>query len=176
MIVTFHQGSFFVALFFGERFDIFVADGGERVGAPVLVGRAGLGDGVCLVVAFFADILAEFLVIVFVAVFALYERAYFLCELHLSLALLLDGIVSGLECSEKVGFRHFVHFAFHHHDIVVGGAYHQLHVGVFKLLECGVDDKLAVDASHTHFRDRSVEMQPVRQARRACQRRQMNTL
>ncbi len=115
----------------------------------MLVGRAGLGNGICAVVALLAHVGAEGFVVDFVAVLALHGRAYLFGELHLGLALHADGVVGGAEGGQEVGFRHFVHLALHHHDVVVGCAYHELHVGAFKLLEGGVDNKLAIDAGHS---------------------------
>ncbi len=123
----------------------------------MFVGATGLGHGVGLVVGLLTDILAEGFVVDLVAVFALDGLACHLGQLELGLALLLDGCVGGLEGFEEVGLGDFVHLAFYHHDVFGGGAYHQLHVGSFKLLEGGVDDKLAVDAGHAHLRDRAVE-------------------
>ena len=58
---------------------------------------------------------------------------------------------AALEGSEEVSLGNFVHLAFHHHDVVVGGAYHKLHIGLLKLLESRVDDELAVDAGHARL-------------------------
>ncbi len=157
VVVALHQRGFLVALLFGERCDIVFADGVKRLCAPVLVGRAGLGNGICAVVALLAHVGAEGFVVDFVAVLALHGRAYLFGELHLGLALHADGVVGGAEGGQEVGFRHFVHLALHHHDVVVGCAYHELHVGAFKLLEGGVDNKLAIDAGHSHLGDGAVE-------------------
>ena len=65
--------------------------------------------------------------------------------------------MGGAQGGEEVGFGGFVHFAFYHHDVVVGGAYHEFHVGFLHLLEGGVDHKLAVDACNAHLGDWTVE-------------------
>ena len=65
--------------------------------------------------------------------------------------------MSSFQGSKEIAFAHLFHFTFNHHDIIVGGANHQFHVGILKLLESGVDHELAVDACHTHFRNRAVE-------------------
>ena len=65
--------------------------------------------------------------------------------------------MGGLECFEECAFGHFLHFAFHHHDVFLRSTYHEFHIGLFELFEGGVDDKLAVDTRHAHLRDRSVE-------------------
>ena len=61
--------------------------------------------------------------------------------------------MSHLECFEQCAFGHFVHFAFNHHDILFGGTYHDVHVGLLELVEGGVDNVFAVDACYAHFRD-----------------------
>ena len=123
----------------------------------MLVGRAGFCDCVCFVVAFVVNVLAEFFIVYFVAVFAFYGSACSFGKFELHLALLFDGVVRGLEGCEKVGFGNFVHFAFHHHDVIVSGADHELHVGTLELFEIGVDYEFAVDTGHTHFADGTVE-------------------
>ena len=157
VIVAFYKGSLLVALFFGQRVDVFLADGVESLDAPVLVGGTCLGHGVGLVVALVVHVLAEVFVVYFVAIFALNGCASHFGKFHLGLALLLDGLVGSLEGAEKVGFGNFAHLAFDHHDVVVGGAYHEFHVGTLELLEVGVDDIFAVDAGHADLRDGAVE-------------------
>ena len=95
VVVAFYERSLLLAHFFGEAFDIFVADSVEVVHAPVLVGTSCLGNLVSLVVALVVHVLAELLVVDFVAVFALYHMELF-GEFHLGLALYLDSIVGGL--------------------------------------------------------------------------------
>ena len=157
VVVALHKGCLLVAFLFGERFDIFVADGVERILAPMLVGTTGLGYGICFVVAFFTHILAEVLVMHLVAIFAFHSLACGLGHFKLDFAMLFDFFMGNLEGFEEFGFRNLVHFAFNHHDIVVGGTDHQLHIGLFKLLESGVDYEFTVDTGNTHFRDRAVE-------------------
>ena len=123
----------------------------------MLVGASGFGNGVSLVVAFFVNVAAKVFVVDFVAVFAFNGLASCFGEFNLSLALNLDGFVCCLEGCEKVGFGNFVHFAFDHHDVVVCGTDHELHVGFFELLESGVDYELSTYAGYAYFRDGSVE-------------------
>ncbi len=156
VVVALDQRSFFVLFFFGQRCDVFVADCCEAVGAPVLVGAALLCNRVGFVVAFFANVLAELFVVDFVAVFAL-GVAYFLGQFHLGHALHLDGFVGGLEGVEQNLLADFVHFAFDHHDVVVGGANHQLEVCVFQFFEGGVDNEVSVNACNAHFGNRALE-------------------
>ena len=157
VVVAFDHRLFLFALFFGQRVDIFLADGVERVLTPVFVGVALLGDGIGLVVAFVVDILAQSLVVDFVAVFALDGRADLFGELHLGLALNLDGVVGNAESFEQSCLAHFVHLAFDHHYVVVGGADHKLEVSSFGLFEGRVDDEFAVFEHDTNLRDRGFE-------------------
>ena len=130
---------------------------GESLFALVLVVVAGLCNGIGRSVALVLYLLAEFLVVHLVFVFTLDVGAEFLHEFLLQLAHGLDGLVCSLEGFEQGALGHFVHFAFDHHDVFLGGAYHDVHVGLSELLEGGVDDVLAVDACHAYFRDGSVE-------------------
>ena len=123
----------------------------------MLVGAAGVGYGVSLVVAFRADVGTQLVVVNLVVVFAFGFFAGLFHEFHLGLAVFLDFGMGHLEGFEQVGFGNLVHFAFHHHDVVVGSAHHQFDVGAFHLVERGVDDPLAVHACHAHFGDGSVE-------------------
>ena len=150
--------------FFGSEFSVgsgvslleVLAYGFEGVKACVFF-EALLGDVVARLVALGLDLLAEFFVVDLVAIFALHVGAEFLHEFLLKLAHRLDGCVGGLECFEECAFGHFLHFAFHHHDVFLRSTYHEFHIGLFELFEGGVDDKLAVDTRHAHLRDRSVE-------------------
>ncbi len=116
----------------------------------MLVGAAGLGDGIRFVVALVVHILAQILVVDLMAVLALCDTNS-LSKFDLSLALNLDGVVSGLEGSQKICFRHFVHLAFHHHYVVVSCADHKFHICFLKLFERRVDHKFAVDTCHTNL-------------------------
>ena len=139
-------------------------------GTPVFVGVALAGYGVSFVVAFGMNVGAQSVVVYLVVVFTFLLVAAFAHQLFLHLALLLDGVVSYFESFEELSLAHLVHFAFHHHDVVEGGANHQFYVGAFHLSERGVDDPFAVNASHTHLRDRSVERYVAAgQSGRGCQ-------
>ncbi len=70
----------------------------------MLVGAAGLGHCICLVVALVMYVLAEIFVIGLVAIFAFYGRTNFLGKFHLGLALNLDGVMGGAERCEKICF------------------------------------------------------------------------
>ena len=157
VIVAAYERLFLLAFLFGNAVDIFLADGVEAVHSPMLVGTAGFGNSVSLVVAFLAHILAEFFVVDFVAIFTLNGASNFLGKFHLSLAVNLDSIVGAFEGVEQIEFRNFVHLTFNHHNIVVSSTYHQIHVGFFKLFKGWVDDEFTIDASNAHFRNRAIE-------------------
>ncbi len=119
--------------------------------ARLLVVVAGLGDGVALVVGLLADLLAQFLVVDLMAVFALNVGAEFFRQFYLQFAHGLDGIHSGFEGTDHILLGYFLHLAFHHHDVLGGGTDHDVHVGFFHLLEGRVDDVLAIDAGYANF-------------------------
>ena len=118
---------------------------------------SGSGERIGLVVALSPNVLLQLLVILLVAVLTFGLFADLLHEFFLHEAHRFDSFVSRLEGVEEVLFRHLVHLTFHHHDILVSSADHQIHIGFLQLLESRVDHELAVDTSHTHLRDRSVE-------------------
>ena len=136
-------------------FELF-AHGFEGIETGVLF-EGRLRDVVALLIAFGFHLLAEGFVVHFVAVFALHVLAEFLREFFLETAHGLDGFVGSLEGFEECAFGHFVHFAFHHHDVLFGGAHHEIHVGVLELFESGVDHEITVDARHAYFGDGAVE-------------------
>ena len=148
-IAVHHQGLLFTLLFRDCLHEVVVYLL-ERVVAPLLVGAAGLGHCIALVVALFAQTLLNLLVVGLVAVFALGHTQlggkFLLCHAHR-----LDGLVGSLQGGYQLVFAALVHFAFHHHDVVVSSTYHKFHVGVLNLLKCGVDDEFTVDAGHAHF-------------------------
>ncbi len=178
VIIALHHGNALILVVplqlllgeFGHLLNVFVADSLKLVGTPVFVGVALAGYGVSFVVAFGMNVGAQSVVVYLVVVFTFLLVAAFAHQLFLHLALLLDGVVSYFESFEELSLAHLVHFAFHHHDVVEGGANHQFYVGAFHLSERGVDDPFAVNASHTHLRDRSVERYVAAgQSGRGCQ-------
>ena len=122
----------------------------ERFGTGVLF-QSLLGYIVSCLVAFVVGLLAQFLIVYLMAVFALYVLAQFLGKFLLQTAHGLDGFVGNLEGFQQILLAHFLHFAFHHHDVLFGGAHHQVHIGFFKLFEGGVDYVLTVNTSHTNL-------------------------
>ena len=116
-----------------------------------------LCDVVSLLIASLLDGFAQFFVVHFVTIFALDVLAEFLLQFFLEAAHRLDSLVSGFEGSEEVALLHFLHLAFHHHDVLFGSADHEVHVGLLELLEGGVDDKLAVNACHANLGNGALE-------------------
>ena len=116
-----------------------------------------LGHVVSWLVANLGNVSLKFLVVHLVAVFTLHVGAEFLHELLLQAALWLDSLVSSLESTEQILLAHFLHLAFHHHDVFLSGTHHEVHVGVFELLESRVDDKLTIDTCNAYLRDWSLE-------------------
>ncbi len=104
MVVTLHHcGALVFAVFFelllghfGQSLDVFVADCLEGVVAPMLVRASGLCDCVSLVVAFFAHVGTQFVIVDFMAIFALGLLAGLLHKLDLCRAVLLYFLVGHL--------------------------------------------------------------------------------
>ena len=165
VVVTLHHSLALVGVVFlklllghlGQRLKIFLADLAELLGAPMLVGRAGACDGICLVVALVMDILAELVVVDLVAVLTFHFLASLFHQLDLGEAMFLDFRMGYLEGFEKLSLRNLVHLTLDHHDVVVGGTDHQLDVGILDLLESRVDHPFAVHAGHAHLGDGAVE-------------------
>lgn len=68
-----------------------------------------------------------------------------------------DFGVRYLEGFEEFRLAYLVHLSLHHHDIVVGGAYHQLYVCFLYLFKGRVDYPFSLYACHAHLADRAVE-------------------
>ena len=99
------------------------------------------------------DLLAQLLVVDLVVILALGVGAELLHQFLLQLAHRLDSLVGGLEGADQVLLGDFVHLAFHHHDVVLRGTHHEVHVGLLHLLRRRIDDILAVDAGYAALRD-----------------------
>ena len=134
----------------------FFANSFESVETFVLF-ECRLRDVVALLVAVVLHLCAEVFIVHLVAVFALHVLTQFLREFLLDLAHRFDSSVRHFERFEESAFGHFVHFTFHHHDVLFGSSDHEIHVCAFELFESGVDDKFSVDASYANFRDGTVE-------------------
>ncbi len=56
-----------------------------------------------------------------------------------------------LQSTYKILFRNLIHLAFNHHDVVLSGTNHKVHIGFFHLFEGWIDDILTINASHTNL-------------------------
>ncbi len=121
------------------------------------IGIALGGQVVRLLVAGILYGLTQILVVDLVAVLALYGLANLLSQLHLDLAVFLDFIVSGLHGTKQVSLANLLHLTLNHHDVVICGGNHHVHIGLFKLLEGGVYYVLSVYAGYTDLRNGSLE-------------------
>ena len=99
------------------------------------------------------NLLTEFLIVDLVVVLTLHVSTLLLSQLILELAHRLDSLGSHLEGTNEILLRNFLHLTFYHHDIVLGSTNHDIHVSLFHLLECRVDNILTIDTSHTNLRD-----------------------
>ena len=118
---------------------------------------SGSSNSISLVITSLTNCLTQFFVVHFVTIFTFYRLTYRFCQLHLSLAMNLDGFVSHFHGFQQFSLRHFLHFAFHHHDVLISSGNHKVHICFFELFKSRVDNELTVDTCHTYFRDRSVE-------------------
>ena len=133
-----------------------LADSLEGLSTGMLL-QGLLGHVVGGFVAGCLDLGAEFFVVDLVAVLAFHVLAQFLAEFLLQAAHGLDGLVGCLEGCEQVGLLYLLHLALYHHDVLLGGTYHEVHVSLLQLAEGGVDDELTVDAGHANLRDGTLE-------------------
>ncbi len=157
VVIAGSQWSFCFAFLFGNRFQKIGQDGFKRFNALMFVRVLRCRYFVGAAITFVPHQFAKVLVVFFVVVGAFYGFAHRFGQFHLGLAMFFNLFVRNFYCFEHFGFRHFVHLAFHHHDVVEGSAHHDVYVGFFQFFECGVDHIFPVNACHTHFGDRTVE-------------------
>ena len=124
----------------------------ERI-LTLLLGKRLLVHLIYGLIKLVLHLLAQILVIDLVVILALLVCAQLLSQFILEHTHRLDSLVGSLQSTDQILLRHFVHLAFHHHDVVLGGTDHQIHVGVGHLVEGGVDDIFTIDTCHTHLRD-----------------------
>ena len=151
VIVTVDECAFLFKLFFGVLCLELLLDCVECLGTLVLVAVAGSSNFVCLCIALLVYLCAELFVVLLVAVFAFYCLANLFHQLHLRLAVNLDSLVGNLHRFEQVVLGYLFHFALYHHNVIVCGCNHDVHVCILKLCECGVNNELAVDACYAYF-------------------------
>ena len=140
-----------VSVCFGIRKFEVLADFHESILTGMLVAVAFLGDTVRCVVTSLLHFFAQVLIVHLMAILPLHFLTGFLLQLFLEAAHRFDGLMGYLQGVEQVLFGHFLHLAFHHHDVLFRGTHHDVHVGLFQLGESRIDHILAVDACHTHF-------------------------
>ena len=99
------------------------------------------------------DLLTEFLVVDFMIILTLHVSTLLLSQLILELAHRLDCLGSSLEGTDQILLSNFLHLTFHHHDVLLGSTNHDIHVSLFHLLECRVNNILTIDTSYTNLRD-----------------------
>ncbi len=99
------------------------------------------------------DLLTEFLVVDLMIILTLHVSTLLLSQLILELAHRLDSLGSSLEGADQILLRNFLHLTFHHHDVLLGSTNHDIHVSLFHLLECRVNNILTIDTSYTNLRD-----------------------
>ena len=128
----------------------------ECLGTSVLL-QCLLRDVVGGLVALLLHLLAQFLVVYLVVVLTLHVGAEFLRELSLQLTHGLDGIHGSLQGAEQVLLRHFLHLAFHHHNILSRSTHHDIHVGMLHLFGSRINHILAIHTGYAYLTNRALE-------------------
>ena len=138
-IVTFYEVCFYFIVNFLTMFLIVVAT---------------LCLCVASIVCFFLNLLAKFFIVYFIAIFALNICTKFFCKFFLNFAHWFNSIVCSFQSINKILLRHFVHFAFYHHNIIFGSTNHYVHISFFHLFEGWIYDIFSINSCNTNFRDR----------------------
>ncbi len=139
---------------------VFLKENGNQLGESLfafLLRQGLLHEVVGTLVKLVPDLLAQLFVVGLVVILALHVGAQLFHQLLLQRAHGLDGLVCGLQRGDKVLLRHLVHLAFHHHDVVLCGTHHEVHVRILHLFGRRVDDILAANACHAALRDGAFE-------------------
>ena len=139
-------------VFFQEIGEYFV----ESV-VTFLLRKSLFGDVIYGLIQLVVHLFTQVFIVHLVIILALHILTQLLVQLILNGTHRLDGLVCSLQSVNQVELRHFFHFAFHHHDVVLGGTYHQVHIGLFHLFDSWVDDIFAIDACHTNLTDIEIE-------------------
>ena len=119
----------------------------------LLLGQSSLGGLICRSIKLILNLLAQLLIVNLVVVCPLHVSTKFLGKFLLKKAHRLDGLGSSLERADKVLLGHFLHLSLYHHDVVLGGTNHDIHISLLHLLEGRINDILAIDTCYTHLRD-----------------------
>jgi len=100
------------------------------------------------------DSSTQILVVHFVAIRSFGGLASQFHQFLLDQTVLFDLIMRHPEGAKHDFFGHLLHFALHHHDVLIGGANNNVQVCLGNLGEGGVDDVLAVNPGHPDLGDR----------------------
>ena len=119
--------------------------------AVLLVVVAALCLGIAGIVGLLAYLFAQLFVVDLIVVLALHVRTAGLRKFFLHLAHRFDGLVRCLQSADEVLFGNLVHLTLYHHDVVLGGTDHEVHVCLLHLLEGRIDDVFAVDTGYADF-------------------------
>ena len=156
-VVTFHHDFFLFALLFRNGLHEVGQDLVEGLVAGLLA-HERLGYGVHFVVGLLLDTLADLLVVGLVAVLAFREGGGHLGgQLHLSLALHLDGVLGKVQRTYHVFLGDLFHLTFHHHDVLHGGSHDHVDVRLLHVFDGGVDDVFAIHTAYAYLRDGALE-------------------
>ncbi|CCX77445.1 unknown [Parabacteroides johnsonii CAG:246] len=157
VVVAADHFNLLVCQFFFRELSFILFDNSFECFGTLMLVSAGCCNGISLCVAFFVYIFTQFVVINFVAVFAFNQFAASFGQFKLCLALYFDRFMCDFDRFQHFRFLNFVHFAFHHHDVVKRSTHHNINICFFQFRERGVDYILAIDACDTAFGDWPVE-------------------
>ena len=122
-----------------------------------LLGQSLLSNIIGWLIQLVIHLLTQIFVVHLMVVLALHIFTQFLIQLLLHGTHRFNSLMCRFQSFNKVKLRHFIHFTFHHHDIVFGGTYHQIHIGTLHLFKCWVHHIFTVDACYTNFTDIEIE-------------------
>ena len=162
VVVTVDQRIFLCQLVFRQigvcfsirQFEVF-ADLHESILTGMLVAVAFLSDTVSRIVTSFLHFFAQVFIVHLMAILPLHFLTDFFLQLFLETAHRFDGLMSHLQGVEQILFGHFLHLAFHHHDVLFRSAHHDVHVGLLQLGESGIDHIFAIHTGYAHLGNRA---------------------
>ena len=144
--------------FFMQSGQEFLLHPSKGLGTGMLVIVAGTGNLQGSIIGLIPHALFQVLVVDLVAVFPFFFLACGFGQGLLGLAHGLDRIMGELDGFQHFCFAYFLHFAFHHHDVLIGGTHHDVDIRFFQLLKGGIDHQFTVNASHPSFGNGPVEV------------------